>query len=377
MKTFLNKTIFLSLFSYFISVGLFSQQIGIGLANLATTSTTVQFDIVLRNTGPGTIGLGGCGGGLQYSAAIGGTIAIGNNTGFNVITNPPAADFPMLPNFGPNRNHTNTASVIRHIRWTHAPSPGVYQTLSSTSDMRLGRFILTSTTPWAQTPTLADFTLAPIASGYSSPQAVIVHNGSSVAQTLILGAGIAPLPIELVDFKAKAFGQVNVVEWTTESERNVSSFIVERSSDGKSNWIQVDKKEAKGSLNGRMSYSTVDKTPLLLSYYRMRSVDFDGKEQRSQVVSVQRNATGTTSIRSVFPSPTTDMVSIEFESMVEGEVTFRVTDLFGRIMKEQVVGTTVGSNLIPVDMTTFSSGTYLIQTIKGETLSTPTKVIKL
>jgi sarcosine oxidase delta subunit len=198
METILLKTFRLALVWILMVVIqsnlLFSQQISIGLANLVATSTTVEFNIVIQNTGSGTIGLGGFGGGLQYSTAIGGTMATGNNTSFTIVSQPSANGFPTLPNFGPNANHTNTASVPRHIRWTHAPSPGVYATLSPSSPTILGRFKLTSSTPWTQTPTVSDFTLAPIASGFSSPQAVIVHNGSTIAQTLTLAAsGIVPL----------------------------------------------------------------------------------------------------------------------------------------------------------------------------------------
>ncbi|MBK8349978.1 MAG: hypothetical protein IPL08_21080 [Saprospiraceae bacterium] len=111
----------------------------------------------------------------------------------------------------------------------------------------------------------------------------------------------APFPITISHISAKAKGESNLITWTTASESNNDVQIVESSADGISGWQEVDR--VKGT-NKRESvtYEVYDRKPLALTYYRIHSVDFDGQEQISKIVSVRRDGIKGGRINAIYPN---------------------------------------------------------------------------
>jgi hypothetical protein len=93
--------------------------------------------------------------------------------------------------------------------------------------------------------------------------------------------------VKLVAFNARPEGNKNVLKWQTALEVNTREFIVEISADGKSfdlkAWISP-----KGTAQGPASYTYADASPSVKTFYRLRMVAADGKEQLSEVLSVSR-----------------------------------------------------------------------------------------
>ena len=92
------------------------------------------------------------------------------------------------------------------------------------------------------------------------------------------------IPVTLSSFTAKKTGAANQLTWTTETEINNNGYHVERQS-GNGTWASLG--FVKGN-NTASTYIFEDKDPLSISYYRLRQVDFDGKETLSKVVSVNQ-----------------------------------------------------------------------------------------
>jgi hypothetical protein len=79
------------------------------------------------------------------------------------------------------------------------------------------------------------------------------------------------------------------LKWATTSEKNVSHFVIEKSTDGK-NYSQVGIVFAYGNTSETMNYPFIDKNinagQAGTIYYRLRSVDNDGKNKLSEVATI-------------------------------------------------------------------------------------------
>ncbi|HXH18411.1 MAG TPA: Calx-beta domain-containing protein [Chitinophagales bacterium] len=100
------------------------------------------------------------------------------------------------------------------------------------------------------------------------------------------GQGGSGLPIELLNFKAKAERGVVYINWTTATEINNDFFTIERSLDG-STFDELEIFDGAGNSSITREYAAVDRKPYPgTSYYRLKQTDFDGTATYSNMVSV-------------------------------------------------------------------------------------------
>jgi hypothetical protein len=177
-------------------------------------------------------------------------------------------------------------------------------------------------------------------------------NSAFAIDDIEMSTGFAgTIPITLSSFTAKKAGETNQLTWTTESEINNKGYNVERQT-ANGTWASL------GFVKGAdkpSTYTFEDKGPLSISYYRLRQIDFDGKETLSKVVSVSQNQKGQIHIS---PNPTSDKVNIilsendRFES-----ATITVYDLIGK----QVLMQKTTANTFELDVSSLAKGTYLVK----------------
>jgi Secretion system C-terminal sorting domain len=173
----------------------------------------------------------------------------------------------------------------------------------------------------------------------------------------------APLPITLKSFIAIENGNTNEVRWTTEVESNLRNYVVEKSKDGK-NWTNLGTMMPKTSKN----YDMTDATPYPVTYYRLRTLENDGREELSNVVVVNRG--GKFSILEVSPNPTSRDIKAQFESAEAGEVSVQVLDMVGRTHSTLELDVTKGTNLIDVSTSALPAGVYFLSINNGTTTLT-------
>jgi hypothetical protein len=98
------------------------------------------------------------------------------------------------------------------------------------------------------------------------------------------------LPVELLDFNAEKIENNIRISWGTASEKNVSHFIVEKSKDA-FNWEYLGFKSATGNSSSYQMYQLYDTDlNVAIVYYRLKEIDFDGREYQSQIVAVDANS---------------------------------------------------------------------------------------
>lgn len=183
------------------------------------------------------------------------------------------------------------------------------------------------------------------------------------------------LPVELKSFNGKTLDFSNMLYWATDAEQNVQWHIIERSANGIDNWIEIGKIAGKKETQSEQKYSLEDYSPLAKAYYRLRSVDMDGKEQfyKSIVLVRPEEQFG---ILKVIPSPTAGVSMVQYITDQEESVTLRVTDIAGRLVWERFIESVSGINNLPVDFSTLQAGIYIITVSTEKAVSSPVRVVR-
>ena len=165
---------------------------------------------------------------------------------------------------------------------------------------------------------------------------------------------LTTLPLHLLTFKATLSGKrTALLTWNTKEERNVSHFEVEVSRDGQ-NFVQAGRLVAKNSAQGA-NYSLYAAMPGKLAYYRLRSVDIDGKFMLSPVKVLRTDA----AIINSYPNPVSSQLTVDLSGYPAGSL--RIMDMQGRILLS--AATVDGIN--KVNTATLASGIYVLEVKVG------------
>jgi hypothetical protein len=183
------------------------------------------------------------------------------------------------------------------------------------------------------------------------------------------------LPLELKSFAGRNERTYNLLEWVTLTERNVATHIVERSANGSTDWQELGRVASKGDSQSEAAYQFEDRNPLSQAYYRLRSVDFDGQENRSNIVRLERKGEGY-GISTLFPSPTTADLTVQFNTNEEQSLRLRVTDVAGRLVLEQQLDAAKGFNSSSLNVAALQAGVYFVSLDNGTALSEPMRFVK-
>jgi hypothetical protein len=99
------------------------------------------------------------------------------------------------------------------------------------------------------------------------------------------GASSASLPVRISSFNGQSGSKGVQLSWTVDAEESVLKYVVERSSNG-ADFTKIGELPALG----KYLYTFTDALPLMNGYYRVASVDIDGKEGRSPILPVKMDA---------------------------------------------------------------------------------------
>jgi len=166
--------------------------------------------------------------------------------------------------------------------------------------------------------------------GNAAITGTITSNAISTFIMFTFGSRSYVLPVTLTSFTANKKDDNVLVEWTTEKEINLSHFIVERSDDGTSFY-------AIGRVNGRNigkteSYQLTDGKPVQnIAYYRLRSVDLDGKESLSRIATVM-SAQGNDKLVLV-NNPAHNKITLLATGNLTGEFNYQLILINGQVIK--------------------------------------------
>lgn len=170
------------------------------------------------------------------------------------------------------------------------------------------------------------------------------------------------IPIELMSFKAQQRSNANQLEWTTASERNNAAFDIERSSNGV-DFQKIGSVKGSGTSAKVTTYNFSDDAPLSVAYYRLRQIDFDGKETQSKAINVARTGTGKVAINKLYPSVVSDVLTLDMTA--NGATSVSVYDAVGRLVRSKQLGDISGSVIEPLNVNSLANGVYLLNVQSG------------
>lgn len=176
----------------------------------------------------------------------------------------------------------------------------------------------------------------------------------------------AALPVKFQALDAKAVNSAVSLKWNVATEENLSGYSIERSTDGR-NFSQISFVGA----SGQSDYSFVDSKPTTTAYYRIKSVDLNGRYGYSTVALVKSGKS--TIVLKAFPSPVIKSVSIQHPTATAG-TSISVSSADGRIMKTIVPAT--GMQQTEIDLSAAKAGLYLVRFNSGNGESETLKILK-
>ena len=178
--------------------------------------------------------------------------------------------------------------------------------------------------------------------------------GYTVIDNLVLIETAILLPVELTDFSGQNTGKTNRLRWATATEENTEMFYLERSRNGVDAWEQVSMLPAAGNSRVRQEYEVLDAQPFNETYYRLRSVDFDGSEQTFDVI---RLTLANTADLRAYPNPVTSQLTVE--TTLETAMDYQLFDALGRrLLTGRIAAGSVRTLLPTADL---PSGRYVLR----------------
>lgn len=167
----------------------------------------------------------------------------------------------------------------------------------------------------------------------------------------------------------------NQLFWETATEVNVREFILERSLDGKNDWIRIGTKTAVGNSTSVQNYSLEDVNPIATAFYRLRIVGNDGKIQFSKIVFLARKS-DQFRVVSAFPNPTSDKIMVQFETLEEGSIKLLITDIAGRAVMAEETDAQPRMNNYELSIGHLPIGLYLLTIDNNQSISAPIQIVK-
>lgn len=153
-----------------------------------------------------------------------------------------------------------------------------------------------------------------------------------------------PLPVEFLNIYAIYNAPHASITWSTASEINSAYFQVERSYNAiEFNIIEIVK--GAGTSSEPNHYSIIDFFPLpLVSYYRIKQIDFDGTFKYSEVVALNREKEDNEAWINVFPNPAcAGNLAIELQNMQDESILVSIFNLQGLLIHTQLFQITPGA----------------------------------
>lgn len=240
---------------------------------------------------------------------------------------------------------TGTGTIISYS-WTKIAGPSQYS-------------LLNATTASAKVTNL-------VAGTYTFLFKVINKSGIAATDTVnVITSGV--LPVNLVDFTAKASGNKVQLNWITSNEVNSSHYDVERSANGR-DFEKIGTVISNNSID-QSSYAFTDNFSISSTiYYRLAMVDNDGSFSYSKIIAVSVKTGKAFTVQAV--SVSSSNVKINITSTQQQPFSYAVTDVSGRILINKNVELQPGYNTLISSLPLSGNGIYYVKLLSSNAVIT-------
>lgn len=201
--------------------------------------------------------------------------------------------------------------------------------------------------------------------GQSNPTGTSVNTpGAANYGIWALTLETAPLPVEMIDFSVKNINNVRAqCEWTSATEVNNKSWILENSYDGIyfGNPVEI---AGQGTVHTITDYNYTDENPYFgISYYRLSQVDFDGVKHFCGIKSVRFDKVPF--LTELYPIPASDILYIKTSDMKSKKLEISIFNNLGSLVYKNTSEAKEGETSYSIDTKAFESGIYFMQINNG------------
>ena len=172
------------------------------------------------------------------------------------------------------------------------------------------------------------------------------------------------LPLNSITANASIRNKVATISWSTVGEKQVASYQVEKSTDGKL-FTSVRCITAKNTANA--GYSTTDNSVTATTYYRIKVLSYTGAISYSNVVKL--SADNLLSTCSIYPNPLkgSNVINISLANVNAGKYTVSVFSALGVKVSEHTISHEgVGTHAISIN-NTLAAGVYTVTIVEAAT----------
>lgn len=286
-----------------------------------------------------------------------------------------------LTNSGPGNDNTCAAcdgSGKRFLLCGHAYEGGT----GSTVNGPINNFTNIDTAATQVMATYQFFKTSKIKFRYGAKSAAYSSNGSGIRlnSTWFRKFSLTPvsvLPLKLTAFDAMLNNSKVQLTWVTNNEINVSHFVVERSTDG-IHFSDAGTVFAFGNTSAVSNYALADNISNIASsmiYYRLRSVDLDGKYEFSQVrvIRISKQADNTITLLT-YPNPASNEVRITIPANWQNKkIVYELFSANGQAARK--IETSSSSQTETISLSNLKTGLYVVK-VTCEGVTVQQKIIK-
>jgi len=184
------------------------------------------------------------------------------------------------------------------------------------------------------------------------------------------------LPLVLTQFNVTITNGKVKVNWVTGKEKQLSHFVVERSTNG-IDFIAIGEVKAKGNSNVKINYSFTDQTTGAVKgviCYRLKLVDLEMRYQRTSVEVVRLGETKDAVNIMAYPNPVTTELRVTLpEAWQEKQVSFDLYNLNGQLVKH-IVNSHAGQTEV-MNVADISAGLYVMK-VSSATETSVQRIVK-
>jgi hypothetical protein len=182
-------------------------------------------------------------------------------------------------------------------------------------------------------------------------------DGNAGAITEVYVTGIEGVPIilaaELISFAYECKDGSAELSWVTASESNNDYFVIDYSENGQE-WMEIGRKQGSGSKKTATDYSFLLSQRISKGYFRLKQVDFDGKESRLKTIVA--NNCGNQKELKVVPNPSTGIIHLLNLNHFSVDM-ISVVDVLGNQVYSGYVN---DEEVMTVDLSALPTGIYIL-----------------
>lgn len=190
----------------------------------------------------------------------------------------------------------------------------------------------------------------------------------AVFDNLSIGPENIPLPVNFIGLVAERNSSDVNLKWDVSEEVDVREYQVERSTNG-STFTNAGTVMAKGKSIYTYTNSNVPSGTL---YYRIKSVDIDGKSKYSGILRLAGDNSFSNDLV-LYPVPAKDQVTLQ-HNRITRDAKIVISSMDGRVMK--IVRPREGASHTPIDISGLTHGMYLLRLDDGKGDIRSVKLVK-